>query len=135
MKKLLAIFAALSYVITTEAQNPIELSSHNHNFGKIEEMGGDVHCEFVVKNISTEPIVISHMRTNCSCIATRYSRKPIAPNEVDTLRVDFDPRFRAGVFNKNISLHIAGHEPIKLTVTGEVNPRTTNTKVPKSYIK
>ncbi|MFI3263396.1 MAG: DUF1573 domain-containing protein [Rikenellaceae bacterium] len=107
--------------LATEAQNRVEYSKKEHDFGTIEELGGDVVCEFIVKNISPSPIVISKVHNSCSCVTTNYSRKPIYSQETDTLRVKFDPRFRSGSLHKNITMYISGDSiPTVLTIKGIV---------------
>lgn len=121
MKKLLFLAFALLCVLLTTAQSRVTLSRSDYDFGKIEEMGGDVSCEFILKNISSQPLVVSHVRSSCSCITSRYSRKPIMPHGADTIRITFDPRFKAGVLNKNISIYISGDSlPTTLTIRGTV---------------
>ncbi len=119
-----AIVLLCALPLTLPAQSRVEFNRKEHNFGTIEEADGDVHCAFVIKNISASPIIISRVRSSCSCLTAKYSRKPIAANGTDTVRVTFDPRFRAGVIQKNISVYISGDSiPTTLSLKGYVSAR------------
>ncbi|MFI3267433.1 MAG: DUF1573 domain-containing protein [Rikenellaceae bacterium] len=121
MKYILITIALLLYGLSSRAQNSIEFSSVNHDFGTIEESGGDVKCNFFLKNISDKPIIITKIRSGCSCVTTSYSRKPLLPQATDTLRVTFDPRFRTGVLQKNITVDISSEQTSTvLTISGFV---------------
>lgn len=122
---MLISFAVMLMLCTlfVNAQSRVEFLGTEHNFETIKEDGGDVNCEFVVKNISSSPVVIRRVTTNCSCIITKYSRQPIMPQGVDTLRVSFDPRFRAGILQKSLSVYFSGDTiPRSLTLRGYVAP-------------
>ncbi|MFI3265160.1 MAG: DUF1573 domain-containing protein [Rikenellaceae bacterium] len=126
MKRFFFTTFATLCVLLAMAQSRVVLSSGDYDFGEIEETGGDVSCEFILKNISAQPLVVSHMRSDCSCVTTRYSRKPIVPQGVDTLRITFDPRFRAGVLNKKVYVYLSGDSlPTTLTIRGTVIGRST----------
>ncbi len=114
------LFAGLGVTLSSVGSN-VEFSALEHNFGRVAEWGGDVSCHFVVRNRSDRAVVIQRVSTTCSCLVARYSRKPIAPNGSDTLHVKFDPRFKAGLLRRVVSVEISSDSiAVQLMVAGEV---------------
>lgn len=121
MGRLTLILAILLCLNSLNAQSGVKLSSLSHDFGEIDEWGGDVKCLFVVDNNSETPVVITRVRSGCSCVTARYNRKPILPYTQDTLRITFDPRFKAGTLNRVVELYLSNtQEPYQLTLQGYV---------------
>lgn len=113
----------------------LNFSEKKWNFGTIKEEGGDVSHIFQFVNDSQSPIVIVNVRTTCGCTTPKYSRKPIAPNERAEMTVTFDPRFRPGVFSKDITIITSqGGDPIVLTITGDVTPRELSVEERYPYV-
>ena len=94
------------------------------NFGDIQENGGVVTHIFKFSNISEKPVVILDVSASCGCTSPYFSRKPILPNTVGEIKVDFDPMNRPGRFSKGVVVQLSTKERITLTIEGNVLPRT-----------
>lgn len=81
----------------------IQFENTLHDFGKIKE-GSIVEYTFKYKNIGSELLEISHVRTSCGCTAAVISGKSLKPNEEGTLKVEFDSSNREGVVTRTITL-------------------------------
>ncbi|MFI3327771.1 MAG: DUF1573 domain-containing protein [Rikenellaceae bacterium] len=94
------------------------------NFGTIAEDGGKIERVFTFRNSSSVPIVIQKVQTTCGCTTPEYSKAPIMPRENGTIRVTFDPMWRAGRNIRDIYVYTsAASDPIVLRLTGNVKAR------------
>ena len=73
-----------------------------HDFGTIAEDGGTVECDFKFRNTSDEPIIILSARTSCGCTKTEFSRKPVMPDSVGSIKAIFNPMNYPGRFARKI---------------------------------
>jgi hypothetical protein len=75
---------------------------------------------FRFQNISTKPIVIDNVRTDCTCTASEWSEKPIAPQEISHIKLRYDSQ-KLGYFRKKATVWINGQKkPERLWIEGEV---------------
>ncbi len=94
------------------------------DFGTIAEEGGTVSHRFVLRNGSSDAVVVRSVRTSCGCTTSEYTRRPIASGGEGELVVTFDPRFRPGHFSKDIYIYsTAATEPLVVKIVGSVTPR------------
>ncbi len=104
----------------------IEFAESRHDFGYIQEDGGDVSYQFQFTNTGDEPLLIINTRTYCGCTASKYSKEPIASGKTGTIEVTFSPNGRPGEFRKEIKAYTnADSTPAKLIITGIVVPKNT----------
>ena len=94
------------------------------DLGKIYEIDGKVKMRFVITNISKKPYILNYSYSGCGCIAAEITRKPLMPNEMRAVEVEFNPKRRPGIFHKVVSL-ISDNKSYNddLEVIGEVIPR------------
>jgi hypothetical protein len=106
----LAFFAPPKIVWTTHT---------THDFGKIKEQQEVTHV-FTFKNISTQPITLDNVRTDCGCTATDWDTAPVLPNQTGKITVSYDAA-KGGFFQKKITVWIHGQRKSeRLTILGEV---------------
>ena len=92
-----------------------------HDFGDIPRRGGDLVKEFVFVNDGTEPLVILHAITSCTCTKGTFPKKPVAPGGSGTVTITYDPAQQKGVFFKAIQVYSNGEQRrLIVTVKGEV---------------
>ena len=95
-----------------------------HDFGTIAEDGGTVECDFKFRNTSDEPIIILSARTSCGCTKTEFSRKPVMPDSVGSIKAIFNPMNYPGRFARKIVISTnKGVLEEQLLVKGVVTPR------------
>lgn len=127
MKRLytLAIFT-LFFVASTYAQAVIVFEKQRHDFGTIEEQGGNVSYDFAFHNKGNEPLVISKVRTSCGCTVPEYSEEAIAPGDSGHVKITFNPSGRPGKFSKSVYVHTNTiPERTILRILGEVTQSKT----------
>ena len=132
MKKLIFTLAVLFGAIVFNAQEvfngpAIELNKEVHDYGTIEN-GADGTCEFIVKNIGTEPLIISRCKGSCGCTVPTCDKTPVLPGETTVIKVKYDTK-RTGTINKSVTITSnAVNEPTKVVrIKGKVLPKDTNT--------
>ena len=99
MKALHRTFAmlllALLSVVSATAQEPkgadIEFQTTVVDFGSIEQDGGKQMMRLSFTNTGDVPLVVTEVRTSCSCMSVKYERKKIEPSERGVLTITLDP--------------------------------------------
>lgn len=77
-----------------------------HNFGDVPRRGGDLVWEFAIANDGSEPLLLQHARTTCTCLKATFPRRPIAPGERAAIRVVYEPhKNEPGTFSKVIQIY------------------------------
>ena len=118
------VVIALFTLIYGVSEAQIKFSEISHDFGEIAEDGGDVEHVFEFKNISTKPVVVVSTHASCGCTTTDFSRKPVMPDSVATIKVVFNPMNYPGVFARKVTVVTAeGALKERLLITGKVIPR------------
>jgi len=74
-----------------------------HDFGKIPQ-GKPVTHEFKFTNSGKVPLVLSQVQASCGCTTPDYSKEPIAPGKVGTIKATFNAA-AVGAFNKSITVN------------------------------
>lgn len=119
---ILPLIVLMPFPVSGEGSAKISFSSVKHDFGVINEVDGQVECEFVFTNIGTAPLVITKTATSCECTLARYSKQSVAPGKQGRIKVLFSPIGVKGNFMKNIYVYSNGAEPITLYIKGKVKP-------------
>ncbi len=123
MKKLF-LFAALIGALTSGAQDKkaeevMKVSSESHNFGKIKQ-GVPVTTEFVISNISDQPLIIETVTAGCGCTTPEWGKEPVMAGGTSKIKVGFNAQ-APGAFTKEVYVKIAGvTQPKIMKITGEV---------------
>ena len=118
------IVIALFTLIYSVAGAQIKFLEISHDFGEIAEDGGKVEHIFTFRNTSSKPAVIVAAHSSCGCTKTEFSRKPVLPDSVASVKVVFDPMNYPGVFARKITVVTAdGTLKEPLLITGRVIPR------------
>ncbi len=126
MKKYLNLLFVLLLALPMYAEGKprVKFDSTTHDFGYIQETGGNVTHQFLLTNTGDAPLIISTVRSACGCTVPHYSKKPIAPGESRPIKVTFSPKGRPGEFHKEVKVYTnAKKAPAKLTIKGIVIPK------------
>ncbi len=65
------------------------LSSTTHKWEKAKE-GDQLQHYFVFKNIGKVPLIINDALVSCSCTKVKFPNHPVAPNQMDSILINFD---------------------------------------------
>ncbi len=90
------------------------------HFGRMSS--GEIAVKsLVVKNSTSEPLVILRHETTCHCATITYTKQPIMSGEQSEIRFEFDSRGAYGWQMKLANFHIAGAErPLRVFIEAEI---------------
>lgn len=92
-----------------------------HNFGKVK-LGKLAEKTFIIKNIGTDTVTISHIDSSCDCTIAKTTSSVIAPRDSIDLNITFKEDSLVGFFYRNISINFNNFQRATiLTITGEVS--------------
>lgn len=123
MKKLL-LFAGLFGALAVNAQDRkaeevVKVSSETHDFGKVKQ-GVPVTTDFVLNNISGQPMIIENVTAGCGCTTPEWSKEPVLAGGSTKVKVGYNAA-AMGPINKEVYIKIAGVSlPKVIKITGEV---------------
>lgn len=122
---LCSIFLVSYYAVAEQpAWSHLHFSSTTIDFGHIAEEGGSVVRRFEATNTGDSIIYVTGVVSSCGCTTVDYSRDGIAPGEVFTLYVRYNPLNRPGRFERSVWVQTSeSEEPIELNLRGYVQPR------------
>lgn len=121
LKRLIFLLSGLSLHISGFAQANTFFDTLQYNFGHIHEGDSAVH-DFTFINKSEIPLIISDVKTTCSCTASEYPKKPVAPGEKSFIRVVFDSKDKEGYYAKGVNLSTNQGE-INIIIFAEVHKK------------
>lgn len=135
MKQLLLFVTVLGFSVFSysqeETENPkapvIEFENITHNFGTIAQ-NSEAICVFKFTNAGKEPLVIENVRSSCGCTVPEWSKEPIKKKDSGEIVVQYNTNV-ATSFSKSITVYSnAKNNPVRLTITGIVEPLQENAK-------
>ena len=108
-----------------EKNAKITFSKTTHDFGKIPYKG-DGSYTFEFENTGKKPLVLTDVRSSCSCTVPDWPQKPFKPGDKGEIEVKYDTR-RRGTFTKWIYVQSnAKNSTVRLKITGEVVKNSDN---------
>lgn len=120
MKRL--IFTAILGLAVLSSAAQVRFAPRRIDMGTIKEVDGVAKAVFSYKNIGKEPLVVISVATSCGCTGVEYPRTPLAAGDSATMEVQYDPRDRPGVFERQITVRTSAGD-VGLVIEGEVTPR------------
>jgi len=103
-------------------QDSIIFTSTVHDYGTIVQ-ASDGTCEFKFTNKGKAPIVLNDVKASCGCTAPEWTRTPVAPGSVGTIKVTYNTSI-VGAFAKSITVNSnAVNSPLVLIIKGTVNAK------------
>jgi hypothetical protein len=123
MKKIALVFISTLISLSVFAQAKLEVEIENHDFGTIEE-GVIAEYEFKFKNTGNAPLILSNVQASCGCTTPSWTKDPIEPGKVGTVKASYNSNGRPGAFNKSITITSNGETPTKVVyIKGNVNKK------------
>lgn len=100
----------------------VDIGDSIHDFGLIANDGADHTCEFFIRNIGTEKLVIHDIDAPCGCTKADYDHRPIAPGDSTKIVVIYNGKGKLpGYFNQTITVYSSAINGINhLCVKGEM---------------
>jgi hypothetical protein len=136
LKRIIVLLMLFVAAYGTKAQTVAEnkpvveaavLKEKAFDFGKIPQ-GRPVTHIFELVNKSNSPIVLENVMASCGCTTPEWSKEPIQPGAVTTIKVGYNAAAE-GAFNKNVTIQVAGGGVQTINITGNVY-RTPATSAP-----
>jgi hypothetical protein len=90
-------------VVKTGSGPRIHVSQPIHDFGKVPSGEQRVH-EFLVENVGSAPLEISHVRTSCGCTTTGQWDRRIEPGSTGRIPIRFDTGNFSGALQRTVTL-------------------------------
>ena len=94
-RSLALLLVTLLAVVCVAAQEPkgaeIEFQTTVVDFGAIPQDGGKQMVRLSFTNTGDVPLVVTEVRTSCSCMSVSYERKRVEPSERGVITVTLDP--------------------------------------------
>jgi len=123
-------FFFLILFIATQAQaqqaEQLIFNETIHDFGTIDENGGNAEVEFTFTNNSGRPINIVSVAPSCGCTTPGWTKETIEQGKKGFVKASFNPRGRPGYFNKTLTVNTnLNGSPVILQIKGTV----TNTEM------
>ena len=93
------------------------------DFGVIYEDGSPLAVDYRFVNVSSKPVSITRITTNCGCTVAEIGDSLVSPGEKGVIAILFNPRRRSGTVDTNTFIYtsLSNMEPVaKLTLLGNV---------------
>lgn len=126
LRRHILLLFALLLQLAAMAQNGsvVVFDNTTFDFGTIEEEKGVAVGSFTATNRGTESVTILDVLSTCDCTTTHFERTTLAPDESLTFNVMYDPKDRAGRFERQLLVAVSDSDtPIELMIKGRVTPR------------
>ena len=97
-RSLLLIVAIVGSVLTSHlyADEPkgadIAFAENIIDLGVVAQEDDKQHLRLSFSNTGDVPLVITEVRTSCSCTTIKYDRKPVLPGQSGVLNITVDPQ-------------------------------------------
>ena len=99
----LGLFFSVNVFSQVEINTSIKFDHLQHDFGKVKQGDSAVHY-FTFTNTGKKPLIISEIKTTCSCTASDWPKDPVAPGKEGKIRVSFDTKDKNGFYAKGINM-------------------------------
>lgn len=123
MKRFLSVLMTLFlFCSPVLADAGITFNKKSHDFGTINELDGDVTCEFEVTNTGNSPLLLLRAVSSCGCTVPEFQKEPIRPGQKGIIRVTYHAKGRPGPFTKSVRIYDNSkpNHVSQVTITGNV---------------
>ena len=118
-----ALDSLMSPQVMPNGDRVLAFETLQKDFGVIYEDGSPLAVDYHFVNVSSKPVVITRITTNCGCTVAEIGDSVVAPGKRSVIRVKFNPRRRSGTVDTNSFVYtsLSDKEPVaKLTLLGNV---------------
>ncbi|MBI1781408.1 MAG: DUF1573 domain-containing protein [Sphingobacteriales bacterium] len=125
------IYAQTDSKATSPAPEVFTLNAEHHDFGKIVQ-GKPVTYDFVLTNVSKDPLKLSDVHASCGCTTPQWSKEAVAPGATTKINVGFNA-MAYGPFEKTVTITYNDGQTKIVTIKGEVR-KTADNSVPGNSV-
>ncbi len=116
------LFSGIALLFSLQIFAQAQFKTKVHDFGEVEEDGGNVDYTFRFKNNYKEPISIMAVDVECGCTTPEWSEKAIPAGGEGIIKAEYEPYNRPGIFDKHLTVRTT-KDTTELTIKGNVLPR------------
>lgn len=100
----------------------IEFAEKVVDLGLLARDDDKQHLRLAFTNTGDVPLVITEVRTSCSCTTIKYDRKPVQPGEGGVLNITVDPKKAPkGHFYRVLQVHSTAQSGVQnITLKAEI---------------
>ena len=118
-----ALDSLMSPQVMPNGNEVLRFEALMQDFGVIYEDGSPLAVEYRFVNVSSRPVAITRITTNCGCTVAEIGDSLVSPGEKGVIRIKFNPRRRSGTVDTNSFVYtsLSDKAPVaKLTLLGNV---------------
>lgn len=115
--------AHTAYLYANEPKGAdIEFVEKIVDLGTLAQDDDKQHVRLSFRNSGDVPLVITEVRTSCSCTTIKYDRKPVQPGESGVLNITVDPKKAPkGNFYRVLQVHSTARSGVQnITLKAEI---------------
>lgn len=126
MRRGVLCLVAMLLGVELYAQEPrgadIEFTTNVVELGELSRSDDKSYVRLSFLNTGDVPLVVTEVRTSCSCTTIKYGRKPIAPGEQGVLNITVDPsKAPVGNFYRVLQVYSTAISGVKnITLKAEI---------------
>lgn len=120
-----AVDSLLNPPLMQQAENILRFGKTVLDVGTLTEDDAPQTYRFTYTNVSSEPVVITRVRTTCGCAVAEARTGKVMPGETQTIALTYNPRNHPGTIDTNAFVYLSTSDktPVaRLTLTGNVLP-------------
>ncbi|TAF73409.1 MAG: DUF1573 domain-containing protein [Bacteroidetes bacterium] len=95
------LFVSFSQIF---AQADFKFEKTEFDFGTVTEKDDTLWVDFKFKNIGSEPLVISEIKTACECTLADWVKKPVMPGKEGIIKAGYKYKGKSGSYNKTLTI-------------------------------
>ena len=118
--KFILLLSILFLNFSVAKSQKITFLESEHDFGQIEENGGNVSHTFEFINEGDSPLVILSVKPSCGCTTPNWSKDEIKPGKKGFIIAEYNPKGRPGVFRKSLSVITNDNRRSLIFIKGKV---------------
>ena len=118
-----ALDSLMSPQVMANGKEVLRFEALTQDFGVIYEDSSPLAVEYRFVNVSSKPIAITRITTNCGCTVAEVGDSLVSSGEKGAIRIKFNPRRRSGTVDTNTFVYtsLSDKQPVaKLTLLGNV---------------
>ena len=109
MRRLFAIVSLLmlsfSAMAEQNSENGVVFDKNVFDFGNVQRENRDYSCSFIIENKAEKPLVVLSVKTSCSCLKAKYSRRPLKTGEKSCITMTLEAaKMEPGIFHRVVEV-------------------------------
>ena len=109
MRRLFAIVSLLmlsfSAMAEQNSESGVVFDKNVFDFGNVQRENRDYSCSFIIENKAEKPLVVLSVKTSCSCLKAKYSRRPLKTGEKSCITMTLEAaKMDPGIFHRVVEV-------------------------------